>query len=243
MSNAAAPKSNRLPIWVGAAIIAALLAWGGWSRHVTTWSPDRAAWPVQGVAVGAANDPVDWDALKRAGASFAYIDERGPNGVNRGMDRQIAAARAAGLRTGVTYRFSLCPSWNQSAEFVTRVARDPAMLPPVIALTADEGCDRLPTRAAILSELSTFLTQVETHVGMAAIIAPDAAFEASFAVREGIDRQVMAPPGSGNDGPEGDWALWQANGAFDSAASDSAMRWLVARDGGFVTEGSGDDAR
>lgn len=225
-------EPTRPALWLAAAALLLLgIGWWLWHGHASGWQPDPARYPVQGVAVGAANEPVSWAAMARAGARFTYVDLRGSGGVNPDYVGQAAAAHAAGLPVGTSYRFSLCPNWDQTAEFVTQVARNPADLPPLILLDRQEGCDRWPSKAAVTSELTTFLNQIETHLGKAAIIATDADFDADYDLRASIDRPVMIIRSRAEPLPEdGEWALWQANDALQLDGAAGSVRWIVANE-------------
>ncbi len=238
MSNAPAPKSRGGLIWIAPVIVTALLAWGGWSRHVAAWRPDTAKWPVQGVALSKANQPVDWRRVAREGASFAYIGNMAYGDTLATYSDEMAAARRAGLKTGPIYRFSLCAADDQGGNFVTSVARDSAMLPSIIMLDRQEGCDRWPTRAKVISELTTFLTQVETHLGRSAVIAPDADFEDYYTIASAIDRPVMVR--RNRSAPEedgGGWAIWQANDSYRIDGVAGEIRWLVGREDDIASGG------
>ncbi len=73
-------KSGRTRLRLaGAALLIALLggAWAWW--HLHHWTPDRAAYPLQGVEIGSqdaggGDGSTDWPAIKAIGADFAYID-------------------------------------------------------------------------------------------------------------------------------------------------------------------------
>src|SRR3546814_2451555 len=54
--------------------------------------------------------------------------------------------------------------------FLSTVPRDNAMLPPVVRLSFIPKCKRRPARAAVLSELNTFLNLIEAHMGKPALI-------------------------------------------------------------------------
>lgn len=233
MSDAPAPTRHRLLIWVGAAIIAALLAWGGWSRHVATWLPDRAAWPAHGVAVGAGNGPVNWPRLMRDGVSFAYIDATdGADNGFAGYSREHDAAVAAGLPVGAIHHYDVCAAANdQAAAFVRLVPREANALPPVVTVDARANCFRTPTRALLLSELTTFLTQIETHVGKAALIDLSATAGADYAIVGAIDRRLWLASNRTAPGDEaGDWAIWLANDGYEADGADGVVRLLVARE-------------
>lgn len=217
-----------------AVVLVAVLASGfhWWSTH---WRPARSDWPVQGAAVGPANLPVSWPGLQTQGVSFAYIDA-----VVAGIRSQpsytseSAAARAAGLRVGAIHHFSVCRlASDQAAAFVRLVPRDDAALPTAITLDTDDSCPHPPTRALMLSELTTFINQIETHMGKAVIIAPSPEFEARYAVDTAINRALWvrrnwrAPAA---DSPA--WVIWQANDALRVTGSVGPTRWLVLHDGG-----------
>ncbi|MFM6854724.1 MAG: GH25 family lysozyme [Sphingopyxis sp.] len=231
---------RRAALAVGIALVLALaLRW--WVTH---WRPSPADWPMQGVAVGAANAPVRWAGLASQGANFAYIDATtGANGTNAGFTAEQGAARAAGLRVGAIHHFALCAlASEQAASFVRLVPRDADALPPAVMLDVDPHCARHPTRALLLSELSTFLNQVETHMGKAAIIAPSADFEQEYSISSAINRamwlrRTIREPDV--DGPP--WVMWQANDALRIDGSTGPTRWLVLHDGGPRDDGGARD--
>jgi lysozyme len=230
----AAPHRRRwrLALIVAAlAMIAALLGW----RALEAWQPDRGAWPMQGVAVGADNAPIAWATLARLGANFAYVDATAARRViNPRFPQESTAAAAAGLRVGAIHHFALCDlASEQAAQFVRLVPRAADALPPLVLIDDNPACTNRPTRALLLSELATFLAQVETHMGKPAIIGPSAAIEEQYQVSEAINRSLLArrdwrePPG---DGP--DWVLWQANSHLKITGAQGAVRWLVLRGSG-----------
>jgi lysozyme len=206
----------------------------GWKIWANGWRPDRSEWPMQGVAIGPDNAPVSWPSLASQGANFAYINATDGDGrANPAFTREQGAARAAGFRVGAIHHFGLCTLASQQADgFVRLVPRDPDALPPAIILDLDENCPRKPTRALLLTELSTFLNQLETHMGKAAIIAPDAPFEAEYGVSTAINRPLWvrsnrAEPAAGGPG----WIIWQANDTLKVPGSTGPTRWLVLNDG------------
>src|SRR3546814_6044331 len=62
------------------------------------------------------------------------------------------------------------------------------MLPAVVCLDYDDRCPDRPTRALLLSELATFLAQIEAHMGKQSLIAPGPTFESDYKVTRGIAR-------------------------------------------------------
>ena len=231
---AAAPHRRRWRLALALtmlAIIPALLAW----RALEAWRPDRAAWPMQGVALGADNAPVAWPTLAQLGANFAYVDATAARRViNPRFTQEAEAATAAGLRVGAIHHYALCDlASEQAAQFVRLVPRDANALPPLVLIDDNPGCTNRPTRALLLSELATFLGQVETHMGKPAIIGPSATIEADYHVSDAINRSLLLrrdwrEPGS--DAP--DWVLWQANSHLKIAGATGTVRWLVLRGSG-----------
>lgn len=218
---------------LGAAFLVALVGgvYGWW--HLHHWRPDRAVYPVQGVEAAADDGEIDWRAVKAIGADFAYLDAsasafaRDPAFV-----RNLEAARAAGLQVGAVHRYDPCqPADRQSANFVTVVPRDPALLPPAVELDRlGDDCPMKVGDAAIESELMTFLNQVETHTGKPAILKVTSRFQSRYRIANALDRNLwlvrdrFVPDYAGRP-----WTLWTANGALASEASEGPLHWVVVQ--------------
>ena len=215
----------------GVAVLAGLVAaaWGWW--WFAHWRPDPKAFPVQGVEIGAADGPADFAAFKAIGARFVYLDASdGASGRDPAFAQNLAAVRGSGLRFGAVHRYDPCvPADRQAANFVTIVPRDAAMLPPAIEL--DRLADDCPTRvseAAVESELTTFLNEIEGHVGKPAVLKVSKAFEEKYAIAGKLERNLwltrdwFQPDYGGRP-----WTLWTANTAYRNAASDAPVRWVV----------------
>jgi lysozyme len=120
---------------------------------------------------------------------------------------------------------------RQAANFVTIVPRDETLLPPAIALDklAAECGDPI-SEAAVESELTTFLNQVEGHVGTPAVLKLAPEFEARYHVAARIERNLwlerdwLEPAYAGRP-----WTLWTANSQLRTAVSDEPVRWVVLR--------------
>ena len=206
-------------------------AWGWW--HLNHWSPPRAAYPMQGVEVGASDGTVNWRALKAIGANFAYIDAsastfaRDPSFV-----RNFEEARSIRLRLGAVHKYDPCqPADKQAANFVTVVPRDAAMLPPAVDL--DQLADDCPVKvsdAAIESELTTFLNQIENHTGKPAMLKVSRRFEARYHIAAAVDRNLWLTRDRFEPGYAGrPWTLWTANGALANEANEEPVRWVVVQ--------------
>ena len=193
--------------------------------------------------MGGATRPGSWPSLASQGASFPYIDATDGRGrANPGFTREHDAALASGFRVGAIHHYGLCTMASEQADgFVRLVPRDRDALPTAIILDMDENCPRKPTRALLLTELSTFLNQVETHMGKAAVIAPDAAFEAEYRLSEAINRPLWLRSNRSEPEAEGPaWVIWQANDALTVAGSTGPTRWLVLNEGRHVTGDAGE---
>ncbi len=206
----------------------------GWNRWSTHWRPDSAVWTTQGVAIGPDNTPVSWPSLVTQNVRFAYIDAtQGTRVLNPRFSQDHDLAMATGIRAGAVHHYALCAQvGDQAAAFVRLVPREDDALPTLVLLEIDEECTRQPTRALLLTELSTFLTQLETHMGKPAVIAPSQSFEARYAIFGAINRPLLvrsirAEPD--HDGPA--WALWLANDRLRVSGSTGPTRWLVLNDG------------
>ena len=217
---------------IGAAIALLLLAAGLALWWAARWIPDRTLYPTQGVTIDAGNGDVHWGSIKAAGAEFAYImGTDGSTGIDPQFTRNMTAAREAGVQAGAIHRYSLCQlATDQAANFIRHVPRRADALPAVVWLDYDDRCPDRPTRALLLSELATFLAQIEAHMGKRSLVAPGPAFESDYRVTEGIARTTWLR----RDFFEPDyaahpWAMWQANNYVRLSGADGTVGWNVLR--------------
>lgn len=229
-------RKRAIPIrWrVGAALLLAALGAAGWQWWTFIhWTPPREEFPVQGALVGEQDGPADFVALKAVGANFAYLEaSNGAANRDRMFGRNLTAARASGLPFGVVHHYDPCVRADrQAANFVTIVPRDPDLLPPAIELdeTADD-CRPRVSEAEVESELTTFLNQVEGHVGKSAILKVSPRFEERYGISARIERNLwltrdrIQPDYAGRP-----WTLWTANGYLRSEAAEEPLRWVAAQ--------------
>ena len=217
---------------IGGVIVLLLLAAGLALWWAARWTPDRADYPTQGVTIDADNGDVHWGSIKAAGADFAYImGTDGAANIDPAFVRNIAAAREAGVQAGAIHRYSLCQlATDQAANFIRHVPRRADALPAVVWLDYDDRCPDRPTRALLLSELATFLAQIEAHTGKRSVIAPGPAFESDYKVTQGIARTTWLR----RDFFEPDygahpWAMWQANNYIRLSGAEGTVGWNVLR--------------
>ena len=213
-------------------LLVLLLAGAGW-WEAGEWRPSRARFPVQGVEIGSGDGAVNFAALKAGGADFVYLDaSEGTTRRDAGFEANLTKAREAGLQVGALHRFDPCLGADaQVGNFVTGVPRDARLLPPAVELDIDdEACAAPPAEAAMQSELTTLINQIEAHSGKSAILKLSRGFEARYHVSAMIDRNLwvtgayLAPGYAGRP-----WVMWSANPRLRSPAADGRLRWVVVR--------------
>jgi lysozyme len=212
-------------------VLAGAGVWLWWEgRH---WTPPRGGFPQQGVLVGARDGDANFAALGAIGADFAYLEASdGASARDAAFAANLRRVRVAGLPFGVVHAYDPCvAAERQAANFLTIVPRDEALLPPAIALERLAiDCGDPVSEAAVESELTTFLNQVEGHVGKPAVLKISPAFEARYHLAARIERNLwlerdwLEPEYAGRP-----WTLWTANSSLRTAASDLPLRWVVLR--------------
>lgn len=219
-------------IRAGAITLAALLGiYVVWS-YATGWTPSRDEYPVQGIVVSEANGKPDWARLGATGVDFAYITAvEGARGRDTQFQANLEAIQQAGIRYGALHHFDICRlASDQATLFVTTVPRSEKALPPAVQLDFSDSCKGRPNRALVLSELATFLGQIEAHSGMPAILLLTPEFEKEYKVSSAIDRTVWL---EGNwflpDYSARPWVMWTANTARHVDGVDGPVRWAVVR--------------
>ena len=209
----------------------ALAVFAGW-RYVTAWAPSRDEYPVQGIVVNESNGSPNWAELGATGVDFAYITAvEGARARDAEFQANLAGAQDAGIRFGALHHFDICRlASDQATMFITSVPRNERALPPAVQLDFSETCKGRPNRALILSELATFLNQIEAHSGTPAILLLTPEFEKEYQVSKSIDRTVWL---EGNwllpDYSARPWVMWTANLKRRIDGVDGPVRWVVVR--------------
>lgn len=225
--------SGKFRLWRYAAIVLALAlgAFVLW-RVILGWAPSRDDYPVQGIVVDANHGKLDWPMLAATGVDFTYI--LATNG-SKNRDAQFAAnmagAREAGVRFGPLHRYDLCRlASDQATQFITTVPRTNSALPAAVEFGFSEKCASKPDRALVLSEVATFLSQIEAHLGKPAVLKISEDFEAQYKLSSSIDRTVwlektwLLP-----DYAARPWVLWTANPQRRIDGVDKPVEWAVVR--------------
>ena len=234
MAKRASSGKGRAWWWVAAIVLAgAAIAFAiGWWR-AGRWAPEEAAFPDQGALVSDQAGGVNFATLKAVGAGFAYLEaSRGADARDINFPANLEQATAANLLVGVVHLFDPCvPADRQSANFVTLVPRDIALLPTAIALdhTANE-CPERVNEAEVESELMTLINQIEIHTGTPVILKPSKEFEQTYGIAARIERNLwltqnwVEPTYAGRP-----WLLWTANDAMQTEAGTQPLAWVVVR--------------
>lgn len=218
---------------LAAALLVVLVALGAAWWKARTWMPDRAAYPVQGVWLDAHDGPVDWRLLRAHGADFAYLTaSEGPDRRDGAFGAGLEAATGQGMEAGAVHVYDLCGRAEaQAANFVTIVPRDARLLPPAVMLDTDSrSCPVPPGEAEVQSELTTFLNQIERHIGRPAILMVSRSFESRYHIAAVIDRNLwvrqdfLAPGYAGRP-----WVMWTATGRLRTDAAGGPLRWVAVR--------------
>lgn len=217
-----------------AALLLVLIALGGvlwWQARI--WRPDRARFPVQGLWLDQHAGQVDWRLVKAGGADFVYLTaSEGANRRDAMFSDAIAAVRNAGMQVGAVHVYDLCaPADGQAANFVTTVPREKDLLPPAIAMDIDSrSCPQAPGEAAMQSELTTFLNQVEKHVGKPAILMVSRSLEREYHLAAMLDRNLWAVQDYLAPGYTGrPWVMWTATHRLSITGVDAPVRWVVVQ--------------
>jgi lysozyme len=196
------------------------------------WAPPRSQYPVQGVSVDASHGDIAWNVAGATGVDFAYI--RATNGAEERDARfagNMQGARDSGIRYGAVHEYDLCRlATDQATMFVTTVPREENILPPAVRLAYENDCKDRPGRALVLSELNTFLNQIEGHSGKPAIIIVSPDFEEEYRISSGISRTFWLegnffPP----DYATKPWVMWRASDMRRVSGIDGPVNWNVVR--------------
>lgn len=207
------------------------LAWFWWDMR--SWRPNAEHYPEQGAVIASGVDGVRFETLKAIGADFVYLELAGTTAPqDEGFAARLKAAKAAGLKVGVVEPFDPCLRADaQSARFTRMVPRDPELLPPAIALTFTAfDCQPAVSDAAVESELTTLVNQIEMHAGKPVILKLGREFEARHHTATSTARDLWLMRDRARPDYAGrPWLLWSANSQLVSEASEEPIEWVVVQ--------------
>jgi lysozyme len=216
----------------GAITLAALLGLYALWSFMTGWAPSSGEYETQGILVSEANGTPNWPMLGATGVDFAYLTATvGAKHQDTSFESNLEGVTQAGVRYGAVHHFDICRlASDQATLFNTTVPRTPNALPPAVQLDFSSTCTGHPARALILSELVTFLGQIEAHSGHPAILLLDRNFEEEYQLSKSIDRKVWL---EGNyflpDYSARPWIMWTANKSRRINGVVGPVHWVVVR--------------
>lgn len=181
--------------------IALLVAWWWWNNR----------FPVKGIDVSRYQGQIEWEKVKAAGTSFAFIKAtEGEQLVDPTFVRNWQASKAAGIVRSPYhfYRPAIDPK-IQARHFLAQIKMEPGDLPPVLDLEVTDGRSASRIREGVI----TWMEVVEKALGIRPILYTTPKFAEDY-----LDGQLNAYPmwlvdlGWGSpDLPPGveQWAFWQ----------------------------------
>ena len=209
-----------------AALLAVVLLAGCGSALNTSFKGDtdphngvrRAyAMPVQGIDISKYQGDIDWNRVRRAGISFAYmkVSEGGDYVDGRFYDNWEKSARAGVARGAYHFMYWCRTASEQAVWFTQAVPHDPTQLPPVLDLEwnhASVTCPNKVPRDDALAKIRKMLQIMEYHTGKRPIIYTDITFhreilEGEFPGYQFWLRSVAAEPDERYDARP--WTFWQ----------------------------------
>ena len=214
-----------------AAAIALALALGlcAWLFAIG-WRPSPDDFPVQGVDVGEAQGAIDWWAVQKSGARFAYIRAtQGATAADHRFAENWRGAQEAGFRRGPLHVFSLCqPAADQAANFVSLVPRSDDQLPAAVDVEFGADCPARPERDVAIAELARFLIAIERHLGEHAVLRIGKRIEAEYRLSHAFprvlwSRQAFFAP----DYLARPWTIWQASSFRRIDGVHGPVNWNV----------------
>lgn len=166
---------------------------------------------IDGVDVSRHQGPLDWVALRKAGARFAYIKAtEGADWADPAYRAHESAARAAGVVVGAYHFFTFCSDpEKQAAWFLTRLHLRPGDLPPAVDVESAGNCAAGADADKLPGDLAAFNRRVAAAIGVRPLLYTTQAFHLRYLRgTEGLSplwiRNTSTRPLA-----VGKWAIWQ----------------------------------
>lgn len=191
---------------------------GGHPFPTVTHTVGHHAHPVHGIDVSKYQGQIDWEQVRQAGVSFAFIKAtEGGDRLDSRFHENWEGARRAGIARGAYHFTYWCrPMADQIAWFIRNVPRDPDALPPVLDVEWNFQSPTCPRRIPVAqaqAKMREFLHAMERHYGKRPIIYADIKFHrevlanGEFAQYPFWVRSVRDLPHERYPGRR--WAFWQ----------------------------------
>lgn len=230
-------RKSGLGLWAfrGAALLVlfaiSFAAWFWWDMR--EWRPDTELYPEQGAVIASRAPETRFETLAATGADFVYL-ELGEENLppDPGFAKRLAKARKSGLKIGISTPFDPCQRADEQSSYFTRmVPRDASLLPPAIGLKRlGSGCVPAVSDAAVESELTTLINQIEMHSGKPVVLRLGRNFELRHDISRMIERDLWLERDRARpDYASRPWLFWSANGQFVSEASEAPIEWMVVQ--------------
>lgn len=177
-------------------------------------------YPVHGIDVSKYQGDIDWQAVREAGVSFAFIKAtEGGDRIDERFEEYWNESRRAGIPRGAYHFYYFCrPAIEQARWYIENVPRDPSALPPVLDMEWNPyspTCTWRPEPERVRSEMRIFLDAIERHYGKKPIIYTTVDFHERNIAGHFKDypmwlRSVAKHPSRLYPGH--DWHFWQYTG-------------------------------
>ena len=204
---------------------------GGW-RYASQWGPSEKTYPEQGIDVSHHQGKIDWPLLPAQGVRFAYIKaSEGERYRDSRFQENWQGAGTAGIARGAYHFFSFCrPGAAQAANFIATVPAHQPMLPPVVDVEMGGNCATLPSKAALITQLTIFIHAVEAHFGQPVTLYMTQECDEAYGLSAQIPRRlwlrrlVLEPRWSTRP-----WSIWQASNFRRLRGITGRVDWNVMR--------------
>lgn len=174
--------------------------------------PSWERYPVRGVDVSHHNGRVDWPRIRASGYAFAYLKaSEGATWRDSTFVRNRAEAGRAGLVTGAYHFFTLCrPGRDQARSFVEAIGPPGAVsLPPAVDLEFGGNCGERPPREAVLGELTSFLSVLDSAGHPPAVLYVTREFYEAYLAGQRPSNPLWVRSVFGRPRFAGAWTFWQ----------------------------------
>ena len=179
-------KSLKITVFVVSGVIFLLLAAQlffhmAWNGVILLNNPSKSVYPVRGVDVSHYQGDIDWKVLSGEGIDFAFIKAtEGSAFIDDKFSYNFTEAQKCDIAVGAYHFFSVDSAGKEQAQnFTETVNAHNGMLPPVIDIEFYGAYAYAPKeKAAVKSELSAMITELEAHYGLSPILyATEEAYE------------------------------------------------------------------